>query len=186
MKLETNNPLNEVLQFWFEELASEDWYSGAKEVDEQIHKRFGDLHKQVVANEFWRYRDNARSILAEVIVLDQFSRQLFRESGEAFVYDGQALALAQQIIIGGYEHDFSKAERQFLYMPFMHSESKAIHVEAIVLFESLENEESLKYEKIHKDIIDRFGRYPHRNERIGRVSTEAEKQYLEETQESFF
>lgn len=186
MKIEKNNPLNEVWRFWFEELVPADWYSGAKEVDEQIHKRFGALHKQVAANEFWRYRDDVRSILAEVIVLDQFSRQLFRESGEAFAYDAQALVLAQQVIIGGHEHIFSKAERQFLYMPFMHSESKAIHVEALVLFESLESEESLKYEKIHKDIIDRFGRYPHRNERLGRVSTEAEKQYLEETQESFF
>lgn len=186
MKIENDNPLNEVLEFWFQELKPEDWYSGAKEVDEEIARRFAKLHTQVAHNELWRYRDDAKSLLAEVIVLDQFSRQLFRDSGEAFAYDGQALALAQQVMAGGQEQHFTKDERQFLYMPFMHSESKAIHAEALVLFESLENEESLKYEKIHKDIIDRFGRYPHRNERLGRQSTKEELEYLENNQEDFF
>ncbi|MFN3188317.1 MAG: DUF924 family protein [Candidatus Paceibacteria bacterium] len=186
MKIENDNPLNEVLEFWFVELSPEDWYSGVKEVDEEIARRFAGLHKHVAANEFWRYRDDSKSLLAEVIVLDQFSRQLFRDSGEAFAYDRQALSLAQQIIIGGLEQSFSKDEKQFLYMPFMHSESKAIHVEALVLFESLGDAESLKFEKIHKDIIDRFGRYPHRNESLGRTSTTEEVEYLKENQESFF
>jgi len=186
MKTTDNYPLEVVIKYWFEELTPKDWFSGAPEIDEQIRERFGELHKQVAANELWRYRDDARSILAEVIVLDQFSRQLFRESGEAFAYDGQALALAQQAIANEYNKDFSLAEKQFLYMPFMHSESKAIHVEALSLFESLGDGQALKYEQIHKDIIDRFGRYPHRNEVLGRTSTPEEIEYLANNQEDFF
>jgi len=186
MKMIETNPLEGVIEYWFGELTPEDWFSGAKEVDKEIIRRFGELHGKVAANEFWKYRVQPLSLLAEVLVLDQFSRQLYRGSGQAYVYDGQALALAQQAIAGGFDNDFSQVQKQFLYMPFMHSESKVIHVEAMPLFESLGDKESLKFEKIHKDIIDRFGRYPHRNERLGRASTKEELEYLAENQEAFF
>jgi uncharacterized protein (DUF924 family) len=178
--------LGEVLQFWFEELTEKDWFAGAEELDTEIKKRFTDIHMQVAAGEFWKFRIDAYSFLAEVIVLDQFSRQLFRETSDAFAFDGQALVLAQQAIATGYDKELTTDERMFLYLPFMHSESKKIHDEALVLFESLGNQEALKFEQIHKDIIDQFGRYPHRNQVLGRESTAQEIKYLDNTQEAFF
>jgi uncharacterized protein (DUF924 family) len=178
--------LGEVLRFWFEELTHEQRFAGDAEVDAMIVDRFTDIHAQVAAGEFWQYRTEANSYLAEIIVLDQFSRQLFRDSGQAFAYDGMSLTLAQQAVATGLDQQLDPAERMFIYMPFMHSESKLIHKQAVPLFESLGMEEALKYEHIHKDIIDQFGRYPHRNERLGREMTAAEKEYLASNQESFF
>lgn len=178
--------LSQVLTFWFEELSYKDWFSGGAELDAKIKERFGALHAQVAANEFWRGRANAHFILAEVMVLDQFSRNMFRGSGQSFMYDGQALALAQQVISVGLDTALNDDERMFLYMTFMHSESKLIHREAVPLFESLGKPGTLKYEHIHKDIIDQFGRYLHRNEVLGRASTPEEITYLKENQESFF
>jgi len=178
--------LHEVFTFWFEELTPEDWFAGGEELDATIRERFQELHTQVAANEFWRLRSDARMLLAEVIALDQFSRQIYRDQGQAFAYDGHALALAQQAIEMGYAADYTNVEKQFLYMPFMHSESPAVHVDALLLFETLGNEEALKFEHIHKDIIDQFGRYPHRNEVLGRKSTPEEEVYLANNQEAFF
>ena len=178
--------LGEVLRFWFEELTPEQWFAGDEELDATIKERFSDIHAQVAAGEFWQYRTDPYSYLAEVIVLDQFSRQMFRGTGQAFAYDGMALTLAQHALQANLEQQLDQAERQFLYMPFMHSESRVIHEAALPLFESLGNPEALKYERIHKDIIDRFGRYPHRNERLGRESTSEEKDYLANNQEDFF
>ena len=178
--------LGGVLDFWFGELSEKDWFSGSEALDATIIERFAEVHQAVAAGEYWMYRTTGESMLAEVIVLDQFSRQLFRGSAQAFAYDGLALALAQQAIATGHDTDLTDEETMFLYMPFMHSESKEIHSEALVLFESLGMEEALKYEKIHKDIIDQFGRYPHRNKVLGRTSTPEEIEYLANNQEDFF
>lgn len=178
--------LQDVLNFWFNELTPKDWYSGDASVDTKISDRFVELHIRVAANEYWRSRTSSDGFLAEVIVLDQFSRNMFRGTPKAFAYDGQALLLSQTAIAAGHDKAMSAAQKQFLYMPFMHSESKVIHVEAMHLFEALGNQENLSYEKIHKDIIDRFGRYPHRNEVLGRQSTPAELDYLATNHESFF
>ena len=185
MKYE-QDALGDVLQFWFEELKSQDWFAGGEELDAQIKERFSDTHLQVAAGEYWENRTNPYAYLSEVIVLDQFSRQMFRGTAQAFAYDHLALALAQHAIVSGYDQQLDTDERMFLYMPFMHSESKLIHEQAVPLFESLGNSETLKYEHIHKDIIDQFGRYPHRNETLGRESTVEEKDYLANNQESFF
>lgn len=178
--------IGEVLQFWFEELTPAQRFSGEVAVDEMITDRFADIHKAVAAGEWWQYRTDVHAYLAEIIVLDQFSRQLFRGSGQAFAYDGMALTLAQQAIAAGFDQQLEPAERMFLYMPFMHSESRLIHAQAVPLFESLGIEETLKYEHIHKDIIDEFGRYPHRNARLGRQTTPEEQTYLDNNHESFF
>lgn len=180
------NELGDVLEFWFEELTSKDWYSGAPKIDEKIKERFSGMHASVAAGEYWKHRVTPDAYLAEVIVLDQFSRNMFRDTPRAFLYDAMALTLAQEAIAKGFDTELKQEERQFIYMPFMHSESRVIHESALVLFESLGNEESLKYEKIHKEIIDRFGRYPHRNEQLGRESTDEEIKYLSNTNESFF
>lgn len=184
--MDIHKDLQEVINFWFTELTPEDWYSGDAALDEKIRERFSETHARVAANEYWRSRTSPEGFLAEIIVLDQFSRNMFRGSGQAFAFDGQALLLSQTAIAAGHDKAMDTNHKQFLYMPFMHSESKAIHEEAMTLFESLGSESSLKYEKIHKDIIDRFGRYPHRNQVLGREATPEEKEYLENNQEDFF
>lgn len=181
-----NTQLNEVLEFWFGELSEKDWFTKSDEVDKKIVERFSELHKEVVAGEYWKYRTSGKSLLAEIIVLDQFSRNMFREDARAFAQDSLALALSQQAIANGFDVGMTIDERMFLYLPFMHSESKVIHTAAVPFFESLGVESTLKYEHIHKDIIDRFGRYPHRNEILGRESTDEEKEYLASTTENFF
>jgi uncharacterized protein (DUF924 family) len=178
--------LGEVLEFWFEELTKKEWFGGGPELDELICKRFASVHAAVAAGEYWKYRSTPESFLAEVIVLDQFSRNMFRDTPEMFAYDPMALTLAQQAILAGYDTELPPEQRAFLYLPFMHSESPLMHIEAMRLFEALGSDEHLKYEKIHKDIIDRFGRYPHRNETLGRKSTAEEKEYLANNDESFF
>jgi len=181
-----NTKLNEVLTFWFEELSEEQWFAKSDEVDQTIVERFSELHAEVVAGEYWKFRMSGKSLLAEVIVLDQFSRNMFRNSAQAFAQDSLALALSQQAIASRFDTEMTKDERMFLYMPFMHSESKVVHAAAVPLFQSLGIESTLEFEHIHKEIIDRFGRYPHRNETLGRESTIEEKEYLASTTESFF
>jgi uncharacterized protein (DUF924 family) len=178
--------LQHVHDFWFGELSMEDWFGGGDELDKRIKKEFSDLHAAAARGECWQARMTPQLRLAEIIVLDQFSRQIYRGSGQAFQYDTQALTLAQEVVLRQMDANLTDDERMFLYMPFMHSESKVVHEAALRLYEALSQEESLKYEQIHKDIIDRFGRYPHRNERLGRESTDEEKEYLENNHENFF
>ena len=121
----------------------------------------------------------------EIIVLDQFSRNLFRDSPQAFAQDSLALALAQEAISLNLDQQLSPEQRAFLYMPFMHSESKLIHEFALKLFQRLGNPTNLEFEKKHKVIIDRFGRYPHRNQILGRASTDEELTFLTQPDSSF-
>lgn len=178
--------LDSVLHFWFKKVSTRQRFMSSLKLDQEITAQFGDLHRAIAANEYWKFRSNPDSFLAEVIVLDQFSRNMFRGTAEAFAHDAQALTLAQQAILAGYDTELPAKRRHFLYMPFMHSESREIHVEAVKLFESLGMKEALKYEQVHKDIIDRFGRYPHRNAALGRENTPEEVEYLHTTKENFF
>ena len=175
-----------VLQFWFQELTPEQWFQGGEEVDAMIRNKFLATHTAVAANECWHWRNSVSGALAEIIVLDQFSRNIYRGTAQAFASDGQALALAQIAISHGLDQLVTEVERPFFYLPYMHSESKVVHEEALRLFTDLGSDDHLKYEKIHKDIIDRFGRYPHRNEVLGRASTVEEDAYLAETNHVFF
>ncbi|EAO7613966.1 DUF924 domain-containing protein, partial [Salmonella enterica] len=131
------------------------------------------------------WRKTAEGRLAEIIVLDQFSRNLFRDSPQAFAQDSLALALAQEAISLNLDQQLSPEQRAFLYMPFMHSESKLIHEFALKLFQRLGNPTNLEFEKKHKVIIDRFGRYPHRNQILGRESTDEELTFLTQPDSSF-
>ena len=118
-------------------------------------------------------------------MLDQFSRNMFRDSPLAFAQDPLALALAQEAVACGADQALSQIERNFLYMPYMHSESPAIHLQAVALFENNGIANSLDYEHRHKAIIDRFGRYPHRNAALGRASTPEELEFLKQPGSSF-
>ncbi|WP_028116820.1 DUF924 family protein [Ferrimonas senticii] len=175
----------DVLQFWFEQATPKQWFSKDLEFDRQIQQRFGDLHQQALAAELWCWRQSAAGALAEIIVLDQFSRNLYRDQAQAFSADPMALVLAQQAVAQGFDQQLPAAQRAFLYMPYMHSESLLIHQQALQLFSQPELEHNLDFERRHLAIIERFGRYPHRNAILGRTSTAAELQFLTEPGSSF-
>ncbi|SBS30358.1 hypothetical protein MSP8887_01280 [Marinomonas spartinae] len=175
----------EVLDFWFNEIDSELWFQKDTDFDNKLITRFGKLHQQAVQGELSAWRHSPKGALAEIILLDQFSRNIYRDQPEAFAADPMALALAQVAIQNGFDQTLSLSERSFLYMPFMHSESAVIHEEAVKLFESLGIVNSLDFELKHKKIVDRFGRYPHRNAILGRKSSPEELAFLEEPNSSF-
>ncbi len=175
----------DVLTFWFEELTPQQWFTGGEEVDRLIATRFSLLHQQAALGELHSWRNSAQGRLAEVIVLDQFSRNLHRGHAMSFACDGMALVLAQEAIAMGLDQELSAQQRTFLYMPYMHSESLSIHEQAVALFQANGNELNLDFELRHKAIIERFGRYPHRNTILGRPSTPDELTFLKEPGSSF-
>jgi len=143
------------------------------------------VHEAAVAAELWPWRATAEGRLAEVIVLDQFSRNIHRDTAAAFANDALALALAQEAVARGCDLELSPAERVFLYLPWMHSESALIHEVALRLYSAPGLEQNLDFERRHKVIIDRFGRYPHRNAILGRASTPEELEFLAQPGSSF-
>lgn len=174
-----------VLRFWFEECTPEQWWHKDTAFDDGVRTRFGDLHRAAALGELFAWRESPEGRLAEIIVLDQFSRNLHRDRPEAFACDGMALALAQEAVGSGDDLKVALERRSFLYMPYMHSESSVIHEEAVRLFESLGSEKTLDAARNHKAIIERFGRYPHRNAILGRESTPEELAFLAEPDSSF-
>jgi uncharacterized protein (DUF924 family) len=176
---------DDVLRFWFDELTPKQWFMRDDAVDQTIAERFGALHRAAAAAELADWRQTVGGRLAEVIVLDQFSRNIHRGSALAFASDTMALVLAQEAIAAGADAVLPVRRRTFLYLPFMHSESAVVHEEALVLFAAPGMEQNLDYERQHKAIIDRFGRYPHRNIALGRESTADELAFLKEPGSSF-
>ena len=174
-----------ILDFWFNPETQPLWFVKNDDFDELINQKFRDIHQQAAQAELWSCRKTAEGRLAEIIVLDQFSRNLFRDQAQAFAHDALALTLAQEAISQDLDKQLSPDQRAFLYMPFMHSESKLIHEFALKLFQRLGNQMNLDYEKMHKAIIDRFGRYPHRNQILARPSTAEELEFLTQPNSSF-
>lgn len=179
------NDFKTVLHFWFEEAKPDQWWKKDPAFDSEISHRFGVLYRRAKAGELFQWRDSPKGALAEIIILDQFSRNMFRNLPESFASDALALFLAQNAIKAEFDKKLSESERAFMYMPFMHSESPYIHEIALKLFEQLGNSNHLAYEIQHKKIIDRFGRYPHRNKILNRVSTADELSFLQEAGSSF-
>ncbi|EXA66977.1 DUF924 domain-containing protein [Acinetobacter variabilis] len=175
----------DILDFWFSPETQPNWFAKSDQFDQSLKEKFGDILEQASKAELWSWRKNADGRLAEILVLDQFSRNIFRDTPRAFAQDSLALALAQEAISQDLDKQLSPEQRSFLYMPFMHSESKLIHEFALKLFQRLGNPENLEYEIKHKIIIDRFGRYPHRNQILGRESTEEELSFLTQPDSSF-
>ena len=167
-----------ILNFWFNQLTPEQWWKKDLKTDQFIIDNFSLIHHQAISGELSCWRKTARGCLAEVIVLDQFSRNMFRGTPKSFVYDGMALILSQEAIHKRLDLKLSISERSFLYMPFMHSESLQIHQQALLLFSEPDFGHTLTFEKQHFDIVKQFGRYPHRNEILGRSSTALEEQFL--------
>ncbi|HET8691418.1 MAG TPA: DUF924 family protein [Steroidobacteraceae bacterium] len=183
MKAET--AAEEVLRFWFEETRPEAWWASDPGFDRAIAERFGGLLDRATAGELSAWRRTARGRLAEVLVLDQFSRNLHRGTPRAFAQDGMALVLAQEAVAAGALAELAPVERAFLLMPYMHSESRAVHGEAEKLFREHAPKVNYDFELRHKAIVDRYGRYPHRNAILGRESTPEERAFLETPGSSF-
>jgi len=165
------------MDFWFKECTPEQWFKKDEAFDEKIRTRFLDTYRRVVAGKTAHWRADPEGRLAEVIVLDQFVRNMFRNTPQAFASDPLALTLAEEAVRTGDDQKLPQNKRYFFYMPYMHSESKEVHKEALKLFQSLSEGEA-KYEIMHKEIIDTFGRYPHRNQILGRISTPEELEFI--------
>ncbi len=176
---------NDILRFWFEEIEPQKWWKVDPAFDALLGERFGALLERAALGELQGWRSSARGRLAEVIVLDQFSRNIHRNTPRAFAQDGMALVLAQEAVAGGALEALEPMQRVFLLLPFMHSESRRIHVEAERLFRTWAPADNHDFELRHKAIIDRFGRYPHRNAILGRNSSAEELAFLKEPGSSF-
>jgi len=177
--------LKQVLDFWFMEIEPAQWWTRDTALDADIRKRFGRTHRAAALGELEPWRKHPEGRLAEIIVLDQFSRNIHRDSPLAFACDGMALALAQEALRMRADEQVALERRAFFYMPYMHSESLAIHRAALELFSRPGAEHNYEFELKHKAIIDRFGRYPHRNAILGRESTPEEIDFLSQPGSSF-
>jgi uncharacterized protein (DUF924 family) len=174
-----------VLSFWFDEIKPAQRWKKDEQFDKEIKHRFYTTYQAAIQCELFRWRETERGRLAEVILLDQFARNMFRGTAQQFAADPLALALAQEAVSLGVDNELTKDECSFLYMPFMHSESIEIHEQALLLFQRNGVQSTLDYEIKHKNIIERFGRYPHRNALLGRKSTEEELAFLSQPGSSF-
>ncbi len=175
----------DIIDFWFVEISDSQRWAKDVTFDQLLRDKFTLIHRQAAAGELFHWREAPLGRLAEIIILDQFSRNMFRDTSEAFAFDNAALILAQEAISIGADTTLSTTEKSFLYMPFMHSESLAIHEVAVKLFSQQGLESTLDFEHKHKVIIEKFGRYPHRNDILNRESSTEEKKFLKQPNSKF-
>jgi len=177
--------IDEIIRFWFEELLPKDWFRKDEAVDGTIASRFGATYHELRSGVPASWLDKPEGFLAAILVLDQFPRNMFREEARAFATDQPALALAKRAIAEGAAAKLSPNQRSFIYVPFQHSEDKADQARSVALFTVLGQPLGLDFALRHQAIIDRFGRFPHRNAVLGRASTEEEQAFLAEPGSSF-
>lgn len=182
--------IDEILEYWFGDGSTERglWFKGSQEIDDDIRQRFGDLWERAGRGDVDYWCETARGRMALIIVLDQFSRNLHRGSPLAFQYDNKAQSLSLQGIELGHDIQLGLFERWFFYLPLEHAENLALQDKSIACFQTLLAdapldkrqifEGSLGYAERHRAVIEKFGRFPHRNELLGRESTEAERAHL--------
>lgn len=175
--------IDAVLRFWFSELGEPGWWAKNETIDRQIHERFGSIREELIRSKV--RLTSGRALLAAVIVLDQFSRNLFRGSPRAYDADPLARELARQAIERGLDLAMQPEERMFLYLPFEHSEEREDQALAVDLISQLGNDEWTRFAKAHKALIERFGRFPHRNAILGRDSTADELEALKDPMNSY-
>lgn len=167
-----------VLAFW-REAGEERWYKRDDAFDAELRHRYLDLWRKAAHGELSSWETSDDGALALVIVLDQFPRNLFRGDAQAYSTDANAREVAQRAIDRGADARIDPALRQFLYLPFMHSEEIADQLRCVELFRDTDNAENLEYAELHADIIRRFGRFPHRNRALGRMTTSEEQAFLD-------
>ncbi len=168
-----------VLAFWFEETRPWRWFRRDRAFDAAIARRFGALHQAARNGRLDVWRAHPSHALALIILLDQFSRNLYRDSPGAFAEDGAALSIAREAIRRRFDKLYGARERAFFYMPFMHAEDLRVQEESVALFKAqLPSTMNMPYALEHYKIIRRFGRFPHRNRILGRASSPAEIQFF--------
>jgi len=168
----------DVLAYW-RALGPERWFAADAAVDAEIRVQFHGLYTAAVTGALLRWEDDAAAALAYVITLDQFPRNMFRGSAAAFAADPLARAAAGRAIDRGFDRQADKAERSFFYLPYMHSETFADQELCCDLCRAAGDEHTPEYALRHADVIRRFGRFPHRNAALGRVTTPAERAFLD-------
>jgi uncharacterized protein (DUF924 family) len=176
--MESVSWVNAVNQFWFEDLRPIDWFGGGARIDTEIRSRFGSLREDLKNNPPEGEHLESDGLVAAVIVFDQFPRNLFRRSAEAYATDFLALTLACQAVDRGLDIPLGLRQRQFLYMPYMHSENREMQERSVALFRQLGEPDLLGHAEHHRQVIERFGRFPHRNAFLGRESTVDEREFL--------
>lgn len=174
-----------IIDFWFRQTPPERWFMMDLGFDQTIARMFAESHRVASQGGYSSWRKNLEGRLAEILILDQFSRNIYRNQPQAFAQDELALKLAKEAIKDPLHWGLEKAEKTFLYMPFMHSEKMEDHEKAVELFSQPGLESNLEFEFKHKKIIQEFGRYPHRNWILGRVSTAEEIEFLKKPGSSF-
>lgn len=176
----------QVLDFWFRECTPAQWFARDDAFDDRIRQRFGALRERAAKGELTGWRATPHGALAEILLLDQFSRNIYRDDPRAFAADPQARACLHAAIRAGHEAALTPAERSFLYMPLMHSEDISDQRLSVRLFGGPGvNPQSLPWAIKHMEIIERFGRFPHRNAVLGRESTAEETEFLKQPGSAF-
>jgi uncharacterized protein (DUF924 family) len=170
--------MQEVLDFWFAEDSRRFWFAPTPAFDQMIRKRFAETFARAAIGELSSWEDTPEGCVALCVLLDQMPRNMFRGKPRAYATDAKALAVAERAVSQGFDRALSADHKQFLYLPFMHSETLANQLRALALFESAGLTAALGYIKGHLAIIRRFGRFPHRNSILGRPSTPEELEYL--------
>lgn len=180
-----SNAICDVLDFWFSGRVRQKWFEADREFDGELKERFGVLSEKAVAGALDKWKDTAEGAVALVVLLDQIPRNIHRGSHKAFQGDIPALEVSCEAIARGAESELTENQRYILYMPFMHAEDLEAQEKGVRLFEALGNDKALDYMKRHRDIIARFGRFPHRNDSLGRQSTDEELEFLKQPGSSF-
>jgi uncharacterized protein (DUF924 family) len=168
----------DVLSFW-RAAGPDKWFEAEEAFDAAIRARFLDTYEAAVGGRLAAWEKDAESALALTIVLDQFPRNMFRGNARAFAADPLARAVADRAIARGFDKLYVPPERRFFYLPFTHSENLADQERCVALNRAAADEEGTKWAEVHADIIRRFGRFPHRNKVLGRVTTPAEQAFLD-------
>jgi uncharacterized protein (DUF924 family) len=168
----------EIVEFWFSAAVKARWFKPTPEFDAQLRDKYSALLRAARAGELHDWADTAQGALALILLLDQLPRNIYRGDAESFAGDAQALSVARQALVSGFDTDVDVEQRQFFYLPFMHSEELADQEQCVALCEATRAEENIKFARLHRDLIARFGRFPHRNRVLNRESTDAELDYL--------
>ncbi len=174
-----------ILDFWLVQVGADKWFSRDDALDEQIGIKFLAVHKKAVMGALKSWRGTPLGCLGEIILLDQFSRNLYRDDQRAFASDSQAREILALALARGFDTGMSADEKRFLYMPLQHSENAADQARSVELFRTLEEDKTFEYTLRHQEIITRFGRFPHRNAALGRNSTAEETAFLQQPNSAF-
>ncbi len=182
-----SNTQEKILKFWFEETEPAQWFQVNHDFDAEITRRFSDIYEKAAHGHCDDWKDDACGCLALIIVLDQFPRNMFRGTPKAFATDGKALAIAKDALSRGFDRGLAPIRRRFLYLPFEHSEDPNDQRKSVELFAEMKDDDPLGYDYAlrHLDVIESYGRFPHRNKILSRMNTPEEEEYLAQAGSGF-